>query len=323
MQDGKLDGFARVTARSDMRQSDDGSFIPVFNSRSAQHKALTRSVADWILMDGLHIQAVEGAGFRNMLKMAEPCFDPPHRNYFQQVDCGPNCIFKFHCSMFIALFFQKYFVELNRQVKALQKETLHDSSLDCTAKIDDVKSTSVFCCPNPFHPISFTVDGWSGPDHESYFCVTAHWLDKDFKMRHALLDILLCTDRHTGENLRDWLKQVFADNDIDVGSLFLNVGLLAAYDSLFMQRLDIAALTHDHGPDISKAIRKLSPLHSFICFDHELDRSVCAGIDSAQFHPIFVKCTDIVSTIRNSNNCFRVLRDAQVHPVHFCILGPA
>ena len=36
---------------------------------------------------------------------------------------------------------------------------------------------------------------WTGPDHESYICLTAHWFAPDWQLQHALLDILLCTDR--------------------------------------------------------------------------------------------------------------------------------
>lgn len=57
---------------------------------------------------------------------------------------------------------------------------------------------------------------WTGPDHESYICLTVHWFDADWQLHHALLDILLCTDRHTGENLVEWVKQVLRANDLCV-----------------------------------------------------------------------------------------------------------
>ena len=34
--------------------------------------------------------------------------------------------------------------------------------------------------------------------------------------KRVLLDIYVCTDRHTGENLCDWIKQVLNDNQISV-----------------------------------------------------------------------------------------------------------
>jgi len=81
---------------------------------------------------------------------------------------------------------------------------------------------------NPYHPVACTTDLWSGSDHDSYIGVTAHWIDADWELRHTLLDIYLCTDRHTGENLGIWLQQVFQDNDLSVR----NAG--AAFNLLFL-----------------------------------------------------------------------------------------
>jgi hypothetical protein len=58
--------------------------------------------------------------------------------------------------------------------------------------------------------------------------------------------------------------------------------------SLLLQRADVAALSRDHGLDITAAAM-LSALHSFFCFDHELDNTVNAGVDSPAFAAIFQK----------------------------------
>lgn len=66
--------------------------------------------------------------------------------------------------------------------------------------------------------------------------------------------------------------------------------------SFFLQRADATALSHDHGADITAAV-VVSGLHSVLCFDHEMDRTVNAGIESA----IFVhKASNLVNIIRNS-----------------------
>ena len=83
-------------------------------------------------------------------------------------------------------------------------------------------------------------------------------------------------------------------------------------------------MTHDHGADVTKGVI-LSGIHSFLCIDHELDLTVNAGIECIQFHSIFVKASEIVSTVRSSANLYRRLRDEQVcfclsqlfhHPFH-------
>jgi hypothetical protein len=78
-----------------------------------------------------------------------------------------------------------------------------------------------------------------------------------------------------------------------------------------LQRLDVSAISHDHGPDITKAIR-LSGLHSFLCVCHELDTTVQKGIASALFSPIFDQAAHINSSLRNCRNLYRRLRSEQV-----------
>ena len=95
---------------------------------------------------------------------------------------------------------------------------LHDSPATLTfedsSSSSSPLSSSVFACPNPLHPLHFTIDGWTGPDHESYICITVHCLDDLFMMHSAVLDIFLATDRHTGESIAEWMVQQLRGNDI-------------------------------------------------------------------------------------------------------------
>ena len=76
--------------------------------------------------------------------------------------------------------------------------------------------------------------------------------------------------------------------------------------------MHVAAITHDHGRDISNAI-DISGCHSILCFDHELDLTVNYGIEHcSEFAVLFKKAQVIVTTIRSSNNLYRTLRDEQV-----------
>ena len=102
------------------------------------------------------------------------------------------------------------------------------------------------------------------------------------------LIIYLCTDRHTGKNLVEWMNQIWKTNDICVRCIFLLFCLLpgsvivSGFHCFVFQRLDIHAVTHDHGSDITKGVR-LSGTHSFLCVDHDLDLTLQAGIKSASF----------------------------------------
>lgn len=87
-----------------------------------------------------------------------------------------------------------------------------------------------------------------------------------------------------------------------------------------LQRLDLSAITHDHGSDISKAVSE-SLIHSILCYDHELDNSVNAAIDSPAFNCVFLKAAGLAATLRGSHNLWTKLRDFQVWYLLF-ILSP-
>jgi len=116
---------------------------------------------------------------------------------------------------------QTYIPNLYWKAKEVQKSILHD---DVAVPVKwagvngfiSASSSSLPLCLNPLHPVSLTTDLWSGPDHERYICFTVHWLDKDWVFKRALLDVYLCTERHLGENICDWVKQVLQANDISV-----------------------------------------------------------------------------------------------------------
>jgi len=121
---------------------------------------------------------------------------------------------------------QTYFPELYEKTKQIQARILHDE-LAAQINWDDVeaefKASATLPVLNPDHPIALTTDLWTGADHESYICLTGHYFTKNWELQRILLDIYLCTDRHTGENLADWIKQVLSGNEINVSSFSMLV----------------------------------------------------------------------------------------------------
>ncbi|GBC11827.2 zinc finger BED domain-containing protein RICESLEEPER 2-like [Rhizophagus irregularis DAOM 181602=DAOM 197198] len=51
--------------------------------------------------------------------------------------------------------------------------------------------------------ISFTIDCWTSPSVKSFLSITAHFIDKDWKLQHILLDFFEMFDSHTGQNLKE------------------------------------------------------------------------------------------------------------------------
>ena len=84
------------------------------------------------------------------------------------------------------------------------------------------------------------------------------------------------------------------------------------FPSSFLQRLDVSAVTHDHGGDITKSVR-LGGLHSFLCICHELDLSVQKGVACPLFAKTFEQAAHINSILRNCRNLYRRLRSEQVN----------
>jgi hypothetical protein len=51
--------------------------------------------------------------------------------------------------------------------------------------------------------ISFTIDCWTSPSFKSFLAITAHFINKEWKLQHILLDFIEMFDSHTGQNLKE------------------------------------------------------------------------------------------------------------------------
>ena len=162
------------------------------------------------------------------------------------------------------------YLALHSSIVLYDDVSLSNASWDSLPSVVDSASGITMSPPNPYHPIACTTDTWSGPDRAGYICLTAHWLDDDFFMKQALLDIRLCTDHHTGENLRDWIWDLLRRTGINVTIISSSgsecpLSFILCLCFFCFQLLDVAGISHDHGPDVSKAVR-ISLTHSFVVF---------------------------------------------------------
>jgi hypothetical protein len=80
-----LDKFVFPVPAEDARPSSVLGGMPKWKATARQHLALTRAVADFILVDGQPVSVVEGIGFRRMVESLEPRYELPGRTFFQQV----------------------------------------------------------------------------------------------------------------------------------------------------------------------------------------------------------------------------------------------
>jgi hypothetical protein len=51
--------------------------------------------------------------------------------------------------------------------------------------------------------ISFTTDIWTSPSTKSFLSLTAHFIDKDWKLQSVIIDFIQMYGSHTGENIKN------------------------------------------------------------------------------------------------------------------------
>lgn len=62
--------------------------------------------------------------------------------------------------------------------------------------------------------ISFTIDGWTSSNQFCFQAAIASWIDENWSLQHAVLDITMIEGTHTGENLAHYFAQVLDDYEL-------------------------------------------------------------------------------------------------------------
>jgi hypothetical protein len=179
MQVNGLDGFLRSVKKDEARPAHPDQLLKQWRFTAPPAIAITKAVANFILLDGHHASIVEGEGFQQLPNLAEPRYLCPSRTYFQHVSNHAMTSIR----RFSLMSLQTYIPALYHKVKLLQKQALHDqfpSLRHFVASTSSCNQSYLLPCPNPHHPVSFTTDMWTGPHHESYICMTIHWFAPDW-----------------------------------------------------------------------------------------------------------------------------------------------
>lgn len=116
--------------------------------------------------------------------------------------------------------------------------------------------------------ISLTSDIWTSMASDSYYGITAHFIDKDWQLQSIILDISSMPQPHTGEIIKDTLLTVATDFGIESR---------------------IFALTTDNAKNITKGVKLLTTelhskcgrqIYSIRCGAHVLNLTVQEGLKS-------------------------------------------
>ena len=100
--------------------------------------------------------------------------------------------------------------------------------------------------------IAVASDGWTSKGNDSFFGLTAHWIDEDWILRSCPLAITKKVGRSTAEDYMDELNRAYASFEIDPGKAEANVTdtepTMVAFGRLVKQRaIDNDRCTTWHG----------------------------------------------------------------------------
>jgi hypothetical protein len=85
--------------------------------------------------------------------------------------------------------------------------------------------------------ISFTVDMWTAPNMEPFLGITAHWINKEWRLQSVLLDLVSIEGPHRGEEL----CEAFVDVCLEFGILTKLLAVTtdnASNNDTFLERLE-------------------------------------------------------------------------------------
>jgi len=142
---------------------------------------------------------------------------------------------------------------------------------------------------------SITTDAWTACTNQAYISITLHWIDKNWDMKHILLDFIPICERHTGivfaENIFNTLKEYNIEKKILAVTTDNAANMIT-----FGQQLKIK---------LENECNNVEFMH-FRCAAHILNLAVQEGIKLIS--ELIEKARKFASKIRNSLSLFEELK---------------
>ncbi|XP_063892271.1 E3 SUMO-protein ligase ZBED1-like [Helicoverpa armigera] len=138
--------------------------------------------------------------------------------------------------------------------------------------------------------VCLTTDGWTSDNNDSFIAVTAHYLKSTAdttKLQSNLLGCVEYNDRHTSQNLSEFLKNIMREWNIDH---------------------KVIAVTSDNAANITAAIRE-GDWRQIPCFAHTLNLCVQSALQ--QLGPYVSKVKSIVEYFKRSSHANHRLTEIQ------------
>ncbi|XP_076281274.1 E3 SUMO-protein ligase ZBED1-like isoform X2 [Lasioglossum baleicum] len=215
---------------------------------SVRAKKLTETIARMMALDMQPYTIVEDAGFRSLLNNAEPRYQIPSSATFET-----NII-------------PRMYEDLKNDIRKKIHANLAEGEL-------------VF---------AFTADGWTSRSIESYLSLTVHYISKDFKMCHFMLNLTELTESHTAEHLETVLLTSLRTWELNSNSNTLNKPLF---------------FVTDNGHNIVKAIDSQENWKRIPCYAHCLELAVKSAMkQSTEYTGLRKKCEELVGFFSRSTS---------------------
>jgi hypothetical protein len=151
-----------------------------------------------------------------------------------------------------------------------------------TKKYEDQKAKLILSLEG--QRISFTTDHWTSLANESYMTVTAHYIDLQWELQSAVLQTVLMSERHTGENIATRLQECATEFNIPQSNVMAVVRDGAANMGAAMDILNKRGMKVD----------------SVECVAHTLQLAVKAGLASEGLDDLLSKCRKLVGHFKHS-----------------------
>ncbi|XP_051228633.1 zinc finger BED domain-containing protein RICESLEEPER 2-like [Lolium perenne] len=108
--------------------------------------------------------------------------------------------------------FRKFCAVVNPWFKPISRVTLQN---DCIAAYHQYRSYNENFFKNCNHRVSLTGDMWTSNQKLGYFCITCHWIDSKWKVKHRIIRFCLVETPHDAWNMFDVVLTSIRDWNIE------------------------------------------------------------------------------------------------------------
>ena len=144
--------------------------------------------------------------------------------------------------------------------------------------------------------VAMTTDMWTSHATQGYITLTSHFVNDKWELRSQILATRSVSDRHTGENISQEIKNITEEFQIK----------------------DVSCITHDNAANMDLAMRLFGSPH-IGCAGHTLQLSIHDGLKIPDVTKTIARCRNVVSFFHRSVLATEALLKAQKEDPGKCL----